>query len=208
MADQLQIERARAERADAGRKAAVARADTLEDRARKAEKQSRDLRTHLDMLAGRLAKAGDELDPLRNELRDAKAELAALRVQEASATASAETANEQLAQWQERAATAERERDQLRAERSQLLEQSTFYEQAGKESTSALATASAAQVESEQRATELQSTLDQRHEEFRQERNRLSRDNERLQKQVDQLTAELERARTGLGGALKRRLGR
>ncbi len=208
MADQLQIERARAERADAGRKAAVARADTLEDRARKAEKQSRDLRTHLDMLAGRLAKAGDELDPLRNELRDAKAELASLRVQEASATASAETANEQLAQWQERAATAERERDQLRAERSQLLEQSTFYEQAGKESASALATASAAQVESEQRATELQSTLDQRHEEFRQERNRLSRDNERLQKQVDQLTAELERARTGLGGALKRRLGR
>ena len=44
MADQLRVERERAERAEAGRKAANARADSLEDRAKKAEKHSRELR--------------------------------------------------------------------------------------------------------------------------------------------------------------------
>lgn len=207
MADSVRVERARAERAEAGRKAVVIRADSLEDRAKKSEKQARDLRGHLDMLAGRLSKAGEEVEPLRNELREAKSELESSRTQAAEATASAESANAQLAELSARAESAELERDHLRGEHQALTEKSTFYEQAAKESTSSLAAAASAQVEAESQAKVSQSTLDERHEEFRQERNRLSRENERLQKQVEQLEAEVEASKGGLGGALRRRFG-
>ena len=207
MADSVRVERARTERAEAGRKAAVVRADSLEDRAKRSEKQARDLRGHLDMLAGRLSKAGEEVEPLRNELREVKSELESLRTQAAEATASAVSANAQLAELKERAESAELERDHLRGEHQALTEKSTFYEQAAKEAALSLAAASASQVEAESKATDLQSTLDARHEEFRQERNRLSRENERLQKQVEQLESEVKAAKGGLGGVLRRRLG-
>ena len=130
MADQLRVERARAERAEASRKAAVVRADSLEDRATQAEKQSRDLRAHLDRLAAKLATSGEEIEPLRVELREIRAERDALRSTAESATAAADSANAQLAELTERAEAAERERDRLRDEHGALMEKSTFYEQA------------------------------------------------------------------------------
>ena len=208
MNNELRIERARTERAEQGRNTAVARADVLEARARQAEKQSRDLRVHLDDLADRLAKAGGELDPLRNELHEAKSELATLREQAAAATQAAETATARLTAFTERAESAERERDQLRVDHQALTEKSSFYEQAAKDASSSLAAASAAQVEAEAKATELQVALDQRHEEHRQERNRLSRENERLEKQVAQLETALEESKRGIGDTLRRRFGR
>ena len=207
MADQLRVERARAERAEASRKTAVARADALEERARQAEKQARDLRAHLDRLAAKLSTSGEEIEPLRNELRETRAELDALRSRAEESALSAESANAQVAGLTQRAELAEHERDRLRLAHTELTEKSTFYEQAAKEASSSLAAASAAQVEAEKQAADAQAALDARHEEFRQERNRLSRENDRLQKEVERLQAELDAAQSGLGGALRRRFG-
>ena len=144
---------------------------------------------------------------MRVELRETKSERDALRSTAESDTSAADSASAQLAELTERADAAERERDRLRNERDALTEKSTFYEQAAKEASASLAAASSAQVAAEQQFAELQATLDARHEEFRQERNRLSRENERLEKQVAQLQAELESARSGIGGALRKRFG-
>ena len=69
-----------------------------------------------------------------------------------------------------------------------------------KEAASSLAAASAAQVEAERQAADLQVKLDAQHEESRQERNRLNRENERLTKQAPAVGVGARGGAQGRGG--------
>ena len=207
MPSQFQRERARAERAEEGRKAAVVRADALEDRAKKAERQAREAQHRAERLADLLANAGGEVEPLRTELRALKSELETANERIAASDAVATSANGRAEDLAAQLAEAEQANATLSSQQTSLTERATFYEQAAKESAASLAAAAAAQSAAEQRTAELEAKLDEQHSQHRTELNRITRERDQLQKTLATTEAQLEAARSGLGGALRRRFG-
>ena len=207
MPSQFQRERARAERAEEGRKAAVVRADALEDRAKRAERQAREAQHRAERLADLLANAGGEVEPLRTELRALKGELEAANGKIVASEQAATSANDRAEELAAQLAEAKQANATLSAQQASLTEKATFYEQAAKESAASLAAAAAAQSAAEQRAAELEAKLDEQHSQHRTELNRITRERDQLQKTLAAAEAQLEAARSGLGGALRRRFG-